>query len=273
LPGLRARRTHQTGASQELERAARDDVLFVRHAAGASSREICAAVSAAHRAAGSPQLRSALLWQAGVADDGSNGRDDDDGGALEPGALATAAHQPRASTAPRAPHLLALTRLRHAEAEEAAQTARAAHRKASKHCRRVVKGVAPLLAPTARLHVLTPGLLPAEGPPHLAEDEAELAGELEAAAAGRPLLLGRGAPLGDGCNLLSSDGEAVCVDAAYFDVKRLKQWRFARNRHVSVSLTGIDPHRRKVAGVEDAGDVQQAAITYLKEIPVRCVGG
>ena len=35
-----------------------------------------------------------------------------------------------------------------------------------------------------------------------------------------------------------------------------------------MKLTGVDPHRRKVAGIEDAGDVQQAAITYLKEIPM-----
>jgi hypothetical protein len=153
------------------------------------------------------------------------------------------------------------------EAEERAEALRDARRKALKHCRRVVKGVAPLLSPAGRLHVLTPGMLP-PGPAHLAEDEAVTAAELQAAAAGRTLALGRGEPLAEGATLLSPDGEAVTIDAAYFDAKRLKQWRFARNRHITVSLTGIDPHRRKVAGIEDVGDVQQAALTYLKELPM-----
>jgi hypothetical protein len=159
--------------------------------------------------------------------------------------------------------------LRCAEAEERAQAAREARRKALRTCRRIVKGVAPLLSPAGRLHVLSPGLLP-PGPSHLAEDEAATAADLEAAAAGRTLALGRGEPLrADDSVLLSPDGEAVNIDAAYFDARGLKMWRFARNRHVSVKLTGVDPHRRKVGRIEDAGDVQQAAVTYLKEIPVR----
>ena len=145
---------------------------------------------------------------------------------------------------------------------------REARRKALRTCRRVVKGVAPLLTPAGRIHVLTPGLLP-DGPSHLAEDEAATAADLEAAAAGRTLAIGRGEPLGEEYQLLSPDGEAVNVDAAYFEAKALKSWRFARNRHVSIKLTGIDPHRRKVGRIEDAGDVQQTVITYLKEIPVR----
>ena len=211
-----------------------EEVLFVRTKADAKASDVVAAVAAAHRAAGSPLLRSAALWQAGVPDELDDAQDDDES----------------------------------PEAEERAQVARAARRKALKACKRVVKGVAPLLAPAGRLHVLTPGLLPL-GPLHLAGDERETTEDLQAAAAGRTLALGRGVPFADGYVLLTPDGEAVNIDSAYFDARRLKMWRFARNRHVSVRLTGIDPHRRKVAGIEDAGDVKQAAITYLKEVPVR----
>lgn len=67
---------------QALERAARDDVLVVRTADGAKGADVVAAVAAAHRAAGSPALRSAALWQAGVPeeleDDAGDHDDDDD---------------------------------------------------------------------------------------------------------------------------------------------------------------------------------------------------
>ena len=253
--------------TQALERAARPDVLFVRIEARTKGADVVAVVAAAHRAAGSPLLRSAALWLAGVPEEveSEEMRDDD-----EP-AGATACRMPPAPAArfrEPAPPLAnvaccADARCR-AESEARAQEVR----KALRLCRRVVKGIAPLLAPAGRLHVLTPGLLPS-GPTHLAEDEAETAADLQAAADGRTVAVGRGVPLRlDEYVLLSPDGEAVNIDAAFFNVRQLKMWRFARNRHVSVKLTGVDPHRRKVAGIEDAGDVQQTAITYLKEIPM-----
>jgi hypothetical protein len=74
------RRSHCNACTQALLRAARDDVLFVRHAAGAKASDVVAAVAAAHRAAGAPQLACAALWQAGVppeADEGDAAADDD----------------------------------------------------------------------------------------------------------------------------------------------------------------------------------------------------
>lgn len=71
--------THQV-ATQALERAARDDVLFVSTKAGAKGADVVAAVVAAHGAAGSPALRNAALWQAGVPEElDEDGGEDDDG--------------------------------------------------------------------------------------------------------------------------------------------------------------------------------------------------
>jgi hypothetical protein len=260
-------------ATQALERAARDDVLFVRTGAGAKGADVVTAVAAAHRAAGSPALRSAALWQVGVPeeleDEGVFHDDDDSPGtpshAPQPFALMSRAGHQCASCA---------DAMHPTEAENRARLTREARRKALRTCRRVVKEIAPLLTPGGRVHVLSPGLLP-PGPPHLAEDEAATAADLEASAAGRTLALCRGVPLAEDGVLLSPDGEAVNIDAAYFDARGLKMWRFARNRHISVKLTGVDPHRRKVGRIEDAGDVQQSVLTYLKEIPVRlgaCAG-
>ena len=215
--------------TQALERAARPDVLFVRVAARTKGADVVAAVAAAHRAAGSPLLRSAALWLAGVPEelDKEEMHDEDEPAGACKRRMPPA---PAARSRARAPYFANVAR--RADATWCAEAVARAQevRKALRLCRRVVKGVAPLLAPSGRLHVLTPGLLP-PGPTHLAEDEAETAADLQAAADGRTLALGRGVPLSlDSYVLLSPDGEAVNIDAAYFSTQALNMWRFARNR-------------------------------------------
>ena len=215
--------------TQVLERAARPDVLFVRVAARTKGADVVAAVAAAHRAAGSPLLRSAALWLAGVPEelDKEEMHDEDEPAGVCKGRMPPA---PAARSRARAQYFASV--VRRADAAWCAEAAARAQevRKALRLCRRVVKGVAPLLVPSGRLYVLTPGLLP-PGPTHLAEDEAETAANLQAAADGRTLALGRGVPLSlDSYVLLSPDGEAVNIDAAYFSTKALNMWRFARNR-------------------------------------------
>ena len=204
-------------------------MLFVRIAARTKGADVVAAVAAALRAAGSPLLRSAALWLAGVPEEleSEEMRDEDEPAGAAPCRMPPApAARSRAQAPPRANVAACADAWWCAESEARAQEVR----KALRLCRRVVKGVAPLLAPAGRLHVLTPGLLP-PGPTHLAEDEAETAADLQAAADGRTLAIGRGVPLSlDEYVLLSPDGEAVNIDAAYFNVRALKMWRFARNR-------------------------------------------
>ncbi len=122
-------------------------------------------------------------------------------------------------------------------------------------------GIGPLLEPTGRVHMLTPGLLDAAGPLQLCAGEEEtVARELEAAA-GRAVALGRGEPLMDAYQLLALDRERITVTPVYFNPSSMRQWQFARNHARSTAQLGGASVEEKQ---HDARGLRQKLLTYMQ---------
>lgn len=112
--------------------------------------------------------------------------------------------------------------------------------------------------------MLTPGVLDTAGPLHLSEGaEVDAARELEEAAGGRPVAIGRGEPLEDTFSLVAVDRELVDITHTYWEHTLLKSWQFSRNRHNS----GVNPNNVTIGKLRDVSDLRQSVMTYLKELP------